>query len=35
LAERDFPTNMIVLKSQDIDVTLGMNWFPAQSYSQH
>jgi hypothetical protein len=26
LAERDLPTNMIVLKSQDIDVILGMNW---------
>jgi hypothetical protein len=26
LAERDFPTNMIVLKGQDIDVDLGMNW---------
>jgi hypothetical protein len=26
LVERDFPTNMIVLKSQDIDVILGMNW---------
>jgi hypothetical protein len=26
LAERDFPTNMIVLKGQDIDVVLGMNW---------
>jgi hypothetical protein len=26
LAEWDFPTNMIVLKSQDIDVILGMNW---------
>jgi hypothetical protein len=26
LAERDFPTNMIVLKGQDIDVILGMNW---------
>jgi hypothetical protein len=26
LAERDFPTNMIVLKAQDIDVILGMNW---------
>jgi hypothetical protein len=25
-AERDFPTNMIVLKAQDIDVILGMNW---------
>jgi hypothetical protein len=25
-AERDFPTNMIVLKGQDIDVILGMNW---------
>jgi hypothetical protein len=26
LAERYFPTNMIVLKGQDIDVILGMNW---------
>jgi hypothetical protein len=26
LAERNFPTNMIVLKGQDIDVILGMNW---------
>jgi hypothetical protein len=26
LAERDFPTNMIVLKGQDVDVILGMNW---------
>jgi hypothetical protein len=26
LAERDFPTNMIILKGQDIDVILGMNW---------
>jgi hypothetical protein len=26
LAERDFPTNMIVLKGQDIDDILGMNW---------
>jgi hypothetical protein len=26
LAERDFPTNMIVLKGQDIDIILGMNW---------
>jgi hypothetical protein len=25
LVERDFPTNMIVLKGQDIDVILGMN----------
>jgi hypothetical protein len=25
LAERDFPTNMIVLKGQDLDVILGMN----------
>jgi hypothetical protein len=25
-AERDFLTNMIVLKGQDIDVILGMNW---------
>jgi hypothetical protein len=26
LAERDFPTNMIVLKDQHIDAILGMNW---------
>jgi hypothetical protein len=26
LAEREFPTNMSVLKGQDIDVILGMNW---------
>jgi hypothetical protein len=26
LAKRDFPTNMIVLKGQDIDIILGMNW---------
>jgi hypothetical protein len=26
LADRDFPINMIVLKGQDIDVILGMNW---------
>jgi hypothetical protein len=26
LAERDFPTNMIVLKGQDIDAILAMNW---------
>jgi hypothetical protein len=26
LAERGFPTNMIVLKGQDIDVILGKNW---------
>ena len=26
LAAREFPTNMIVLKGQDIDVILGMNW---------
>jgi hypothetical protein len=26
LAERNFPTNMIILKGQDIDVILGMNW---------
>jgi hypothetical protein len=26
LAKRYFPTNMIVLKGQDIDVILGMNW---------
>jgi hypothetical protein len=26
LARREFPTNMIILKGQDIDVILGMNW---------
>jgi hypothetical protein len=26
LVGRDFPTNMIVLKGQYIDVILGMNW---------
>jgi hypothetical protein len=26
LARREFPTNMIVIKGQDIDVILGMNW---------
>jgi hypothetical protein len=26
LAGQDFPTNMVVLKSQDIDVILGINW---------
>jgi hypothetical protein len=26
LAEWEFPTNMIILKGQDIDVILGMNW---------
>jgi hypothetical protein len=26
LAERDIPTNMVVLKGQDIDVILGINW---------
>jgi hypothetical protein len=26
LARKEFPTNMIVLKGQDIDVILGMNW---------
>jgi hypothetical protein len=26
LAEREFPTYKIVLKGQDIDVILGMNW---------
>jgi hypothetical protein len=26
LAEQDFPTNMLVLKGQDIDVILGMHW---------
>jgi hypothetical protein len=30
LVERDFPTNMIVLKGQDIDVILGMNWLAQQ-----
>jgi hypothetical protein len=26
LAGQDFPTNMVVLKGQDIDIILGMNW---------
>jgi hypothetical protein len=26
LTEWDFPTNMVILKGQDIDVILGMNW---------
>jgi hypothetical protein len=26
LAGREFPTNMIVIKGQDIDAILGMNW---------
>jgi hypothetical protein len=26
LAKREFPINMIVIKGQDIDVILGMNW---------
>jgi hypothetical protein len=26
LAGREFPTNMIVIKGQDIDVIMGMNW---------
>ena len=26
LAGREFPTNMIVIKGQDVDVILGMNW---------
>jgi hypothetical protein len=26
LTEREFPTNMIIIKGQDIDVILGMNW---------
>jgi hypothetical protein len=30
LAGREFPTNMIVIKGQDLDVILGMNWL-----SQH
>jgi hypothetical protein len=30
LARQDFPTNMIVLKSQDMDVILGMNWLAQQ-----
>jgi hypothetical protein len=30
LARQDFPTNMVVLKSQDIDVILGMNWLVQQ-----
>jgi hypothetical protein len=36
LAGRDFPTNMIVLKGQDIDVILGMNWLAKhKSNPQH
>jgi hypothetical protein len=34
LTERDFPTSMIVLKGQDIDVILGMNWL-AQHKAVH
>jgi hypothetical protein len=30
LAGRDFLANMIVLKGQDIDVILGMNWLAQQ-----
>jgi hypothetical protein len=30
LARQDFPTNMVVLKSQDINVILGMNWLVQQ-----
>jgi hypothetical protein len=30
LVGREFPTNMIVLKGQDIDVILGMNWLAQQ-----
>jgi hypothetical protein len=26
LAGHEFPTNMIVIKGQDVDVILGMNW---------
>jgi hypothetical protein len=26
LARYNFPTNMIVIKGQDVDVILGMNW---------
>jgi hypothetical protein len=26
LAEHEFPTNMMVIKGQDVDVILGMNW---------
>jgi hypothetical protein len=26
LVGREFPTNMIIIKGQDIDVILGMNW---------
>jgi hypothetical protein len=33
LAGREFPTNMIVLKGQDIDVILGMNWLA--QHNQH
>jgi hypothetical protein len=30
LAGHDYPTNMIVLKGQDIDAILGMNWLVQQ-----
>jgi hypothetical protein len=30
LAGYDFPTNMIVIKGQDVDVILGMNWCNTQ-----
>jgi hypothetical protein len=33
LGERDIPTNMIVLKGQDIDVILGMNWLASTKLS--
>ena len=26
MAGHEFPTNMIVIKGQDVDVILGMNW---------
>jgi hypothetical protein len=26
LAGYEFPTNMIIIKGQDVDVILGMNW---------
>jgi hypothetical protein len=30
LAGRNFPTNMIILKGQDIDIILGINWLVQQ-----
>jgi hypothetical protein len=31
LTGQDFPANMVVLKGQDIDVILGINWLAQQN----